>query len=72
LFTQSACFCTFARLSWSCSSTAHAAMHSFSSNGMSLFVEVMHSYSRPHTCLQRVLRGWVQPMTASRSRNRTT
>lgn len=55
--TQSACFWTLARLSGSASSTAHAAIHSFSSNGIELEVEVTHSYSRAQTCLQRALRG---------------
>ena len=41
-------------------------MHSFSSNGVALLVCVTHSDSRVQTCLQRVLRGWVQAVASKR------
>src|SRR5262249_44178746 len=60
--THAMCCWTLAALfSTSCSSAAHAAMHSFSSNGLLLPSVSMHSASRLHTSLQAVLRGSVQP-----------
>lgn len=47
-------------------------MHSFSSKGIELEVEVTHSYSRAQVCLHRALRGWTQPARSrANTRDRT-